>query len=237
MHDATPRNLKAPHASDASGRPSRGLVACRHACLIGLILSVTGCTSYRPTRSGYLSDYTRLEKDPIHLNHGLGLQRNQSINASHEEACRIDSFYVEPVRWLVDEASRAGGKPERQALLTSALEEQLKEQLGTLRPIVDQPGPNTARVRSAITMVKLSRPLLNAAMMTTVITPVFIGPIFNGGGAVEAEVIGPDGRQISAITCASGGGIIDIYGYFTKSTHARQAMKRSAKELRETLEQ
>ncbi len=212
--------------------------AARCACLVALLLLLpaAGCASYEPTRSGYLSDYSRLEKDSVHLNRGLGLQRNQSHNATAAEACQVDSYFIEPVQWLVSESSRGGGDPVRQQALTSLLEEQLREQLGTLKPIVDQPGPNTARVRSAITDVKLSRPLLNAALMATVITPVIIGPIFNGGGFVEAEVIGPDGRQLSAISCASGGGPIDFFGYYTKSGHAKKAMKRSAKELRETLE-
>ena len=212
----------------------------RFACLgvgwVALALLAPGCASYRPTESGYLGDYSGLQKDPVHLNRGFGLQRNKSHDASPEEACRIDSFYLEPSRWLVDESSRAGGNPKREAILTAALQEQLREQLGALKPIVDQPGPNTATVRSAITRVKLSRPLLNAALLVTAITPVFIGPIFNGGGSVEAEVIGPDGHQVSAISCVSGGGFLDVYGYFTKSNHAIKAMKRSVRELVQTLE-
>jgi len=209
---------------------------CRRLGLIALFLAGTGCSAYHPTQTGYLSDYSRLQKDPIHLNYGLGLQRNKSLQAQPGDFNQVDSFYIEPAQWLVSEDSRAGGNPDRQLYLTSTLEEQLKEQLGALKPIVDQPGPNTARVRSAITDVKLSRPLLNAALLATVITPVMIGPIFNGGGFVEAEVIGPDGRQIAAISCASGGGMIDVSGYFLKSGHAKKAMRRSAKELRETLE-
>ena len=136
------------------------------------------------------------------------MRRNRRRDlADRDELAGIDSFYVEPVQWLVSEESRGGGNPERQQRLTSALVAGLKEQLATLKPVVDQPGPNTARVRSAITEVKLSRPLLNTALLATVITPVVIGPIFNGGGFVEAEIIGPDGRQLSAISCASGGGM------------------------------
>jgi hypothetical protein len=236
MPSRTPSDPPLTASSEAPPAPREGPAARRCAALIALMLAGTGCASYRPTQSGYLSDYSRLEKDPIHVNRGLGPQRNLSHNASHDEACRVDSYFIEPVQWLVDESSRAGGNPERQQALTSALEAELREQLGALRPIVDQPGPNTARVRAAITDVRLSRPLLNTAILATVITPVFIGPIFNGGGFVEAEVIGPDGRQISAISCASGGGPLDPFGYYTKAGHAKKAMRRSAKELRETLE-
>ena len=210
----------------------------RASLLFGLAwaLSSPGCASYRPGQSGYLGDYSQLQKDPIHLNYGLGLQRNRSRNATPEATGRVDSYYVEPVQWLVDESSRAGGDPDRREFLCSSLEQSLREQLGTLKPVVDQPGPNSARVRAAITGVKLSRPILNTALLATAVTPVFIGPMFNGGGLVEAEVIGPDGKQLAAISCASGGGPLDIFGYYMKSRHARQAMRRSAKELRETLE-
>lgn len=225
--------------SKSSSSPGPSAFERRRATLLaGLVLLVfgPGCAAYRPGQSGYLGDYSQLQKDPIHLNYGLGLQRAKSHDATPEATCRIDSYYIEPARWLVDESSRGGGDPARRAYLTSALEDALKEQLGTLRPIVDEPGPNTARVRSAITSVMLSRPILNTAILATMVLPVGIGPIFNGGGLVEAEVIGPDGRQVSAISCASGGGALDIFGYYMKSRHAKQAMRRSAKELRETLD-
>ncbi len=236
MPDQNPPCSSTPRSARLTACGSPGRSSRLGACWFALALLAPGCASYRPTESGYLGDYSGLQKDSVHINRGLGLQRNNSHDASPEEACRIDSFYVEPSRWLVDKSSRGGGDPKRQAMLTAALQEQLREQLGALKPIVDQPGPNTAMVRSAITRVKLSRPLLNAALLTTAITPVFIGPMFNGGGSVEAEVIGPDGRQVSAISCASGGGILDVYGYFTKSSHAKKAMKRSVRELVQTLE-
>ena len=220
-----------------SAEPRRRKAARRCFYLMALaVLPGAGCAAYQPTRSGYLSDYSQLQKDPFHLNYGLGLERNQSHDAAPAEAAQVDSYYIEPVQWLVSESSRGAGNVERREMLTSALHEQLREQLCMLKPVVDQPGPNTARVRAAITEVKLSRPLLNVALLATIVTPVIIGPIFNGGGFVEAEVIGPDGRQISAISCASGGGMLDVTGYYLKGGHARKAMRRAAKELRETLE-
>ncbi len=195
-----------------------------------------GCASYRPSQSGYLSDYSRLQKDPFHLNRGLGLERVKSRNATAEAACQVDSFFIEPARWLVDPKARAGGDPARERDLTSALDAALREQLGALKPVVDRPGPRTARVRSAITTVKLARPALNVLMLATFATPVGIGPIFNGGGVVEVEAVGPDGRQIAAVSCGSAGGPLDFFGYYSRSAHARKAMRRAAKELRETLE-
>jgi hypothetical protein len=203
---------------------------------LGLVVFCPGCASYRPTQSGYLSDYTQLQKDPIHLNYGLGRERALSHNVSPTNSSAIDSYYIEPVVWMVDESSRAGGDPKRKESLTSSLDQALREQLGKLKPIVDTPGPRTAKVRSAITRVELSRPYLNLALLATFITPVWIGPMFNGGGFVEAEVIGPDGKQISAVTVASAGGPLDLFGYYSRARHARKAMQRAAWELRETLE-
>lgn len=203
--------------------------------LAGIVLC-PGCAAYRPTQSGYLSDYSQLQKDPIHLNYGLGLQRVNARNADQARIQAIDSYYIEPVTWMVSDSSRAGRDPERRELLIKNLEEALRTELGTVKPIVDKPGPNTARVRSVITDVMLSKPYLNILLTATLITPVPIGPLFNGGGLIEAEVVGPDGRQISAVSVASGGGMLDVFGYYHRSRHASQAMRRAAWELRETLE-
>ena len=212
------------------------------ACLlVGLAANATGCSAlshYRPTQSGLLSDYSGLSKDRFHLNRGLGLQRNLSRNAAPEALGTVDSYFIEPVTWAVDEESRAGRDPTRRDVLALALDGALREQLGTLRPIVAQPGPRTARVRAVITDARLSRPVLNAALTAgaVAIAPLPLGPAFFGGAVVEAEVLGPDGRQLAAISCASGGGPLDISGFYIKSGHARKAMRRAARELRETLD-
>ena len=225
--------------SNAPPRPDRIEARARRslALMVGLLgfAACPGCASYRPTQSGYLSDYSGLVKDPIHLNRGLGLQRAKSHNASTEAMGQVDSYYIEPVQWLVSEQSRASRDPNRRDQLTALLHDALRDELCQLGPVVDQPGPRTARVRSAITNVRLSHPLINIALIPTWITPIKVGPMFNGGGYVEAEVIGPDGRQISGVSCASSGGPIDILGFYTRMRHAKQAMRRAAEELRETL--
>ena len=78
----------------SNGTSGGGETARRWAALlVGLawIVSCPGCASYQPTRSGYLSDYAQLQKDPIHLNYGLGLQRANSHNAT-PEAIEPDRF-------------------------------------------------------------------------------------------------------------------------------------------------
>jgi hypothetical protein len=215
------------------------------ACLVGgLAAASSGCTNlshYQPTHSGRLSDYSGLTEDGFHVNRGLGIQRNRSRNATPEDLDRIDSFYIEPTGWVVDAESRAGRYPVYRSALTADLDLALRDQLGPIRPIVARPGPRTARVRSVITDARLSRPYSNAGLLAAGAAsgacgvPLPLGPIFFGGGCVEAEIIGPDDRQLAAITCASGGGLGDFFGFFSRASHARKAMQRAALELKETL--
>lgn len=191
-----------------------------------------GCASpYRPTETGFLSSYAGMTPDLFHLNRGIGLQRAETRPAAAVDLAAIDSYYVEPVEWRVDPASRGGKAAWRRDWLCTTLERQFRDRLATTKPVVDRPGPRTARVRAAITTVRLSRPVSNVALTATLISPYGVGPIFFGGAAVEAEVIAPDGRQVAAVSTASGGGWLDVAGYYTRSDHARKAMRRSADEL------
>jgi hypothetical protein len=212
---------------------------------VGLLLALaagsSGCSAlshYWPTQSGLLSDYSGLRQDPFHMNYGIGFEHNFSRNAAPEALAQIDSYYIESIHWAVDPQSRAGRDPTRGPVLTAALEKSLRTQLGALGPVVEAPGPRTARVRSIITDARLSRPILNTALTAaSAAFPVtYLGPVFFGGACVEAEVLAPDGRQLAAISCASGGGWLDLVGLYVRSNHAKKAMRRSAHELRETLE-
>jgi len=194
-----------------------------------------GCIHYRPTETGFLSDYGSMTRDRFHINRGIGLQRAKTFEATPNDSSKIDSYYIEPVQWLVDPAGRGGKDPGRRDWLCSILQGELRDQLGATKPVVDRPGPRTARVRAAITVVRLSRPVTNVVLTATLILPYGIGPIFFGGGAVEAEVIDPDGRQIAAVSTASSGGWFDLAGYYTRSNHAKKAMKRCVGELVEAV--
>ncbi len=217
-------------------RTDRGRSQRIHRLAIVLFFLLTsGCAHYRSTQSGFLTDYSQIEKDRFHLNHGVGVQRAKTHYATSEQYRSIDSFYIEPTQWLVDPKSRAGKDSKRRDPLVSKLGAELHDQLGQVKPIVEVPGPHTATIRSAITTVRLSRPLLNLVLTATLWTPVAIGPIFFGGAAIEVEAIGPNGRQIAAVSTASSGGLIDFRGYYSKSGHALKALRRNVKEFKEAL--
>jgi hypothetical protein len=207
------------------------------AALAVATMATVGCAQYRPTSSGYLTDYSRLERAPFHINAGIGEQRAEVLHATSDEYREFDSIYVEPPAWLVDPKSRAGRNPRWRVELLARLESELRDQLGEIKPVVDVPGPRTATVRSAITRVQLSWPLVNLGLTATLFSPVPIGPVFFGGAAMEAEVIGPgpERRQIAAVSTTSAGGLIDVYGYYVKSGHARKAMNRMVGELKDAI--
>jgi hypothetical protein len=203
--------------------------------LIVVGLASTGCSFSRPTRTGYLSDYAQLAPDRFHINPGIGPQRAETRHASPGDLDQIDSFYLEPTQWLIDSETRAGKSPERREALVARLQQELRDQLGAIRPIVPSPGPRTATIRTAITRVRLGRPIANLALTATFFTPIPIGPIFSGGASLEAEAVAPDGRQLAAVSSVSSGGVIDLVGLYSKSRHASQAMKRNVKEFKEAL--
>jgi len=203
-------------------RWSIGLVVLVHTVLVG-------CTQLNPTHTGYLTDYSQLQITEKRI--PLVRPRVVESGCPGAEALKdIDSFYIEPIAWKVVEVVPDSFEETCRENLSHILRASLTRELGTLKPVVDQPGSRTARVRAAVTRVAFARPLLNSALTVVAV------PIFNGGGVVEAEVIAPDDRQIAAIIAASPGRAFDVMGYYTLQGHAEKAMRRSACRLRKLLE-
>jgi hypothetical protein len=177
-----------------------------------------------------LSDYSQLhvKAKRIPLIHARIIESG-SLGA--EALVDVDSFVIEPIGWKACEVMPGSFEEACQKNLSSKLRESLTHELGTLKPVVDQPGPHTARVRAAVTQVAYARPLLNTALTIVAV------PLFNGGGVVEAEVISPNDRQIAAVVAAIPGRAIDVLGFYTWQGHAERAMRRSAAELRRILAQ
>jgi hypothetical protein len=198
------------------------------ACVLALAL-INGCAHVRPTESGYLTDYSKMVPERVRFHSMGGLQRLVSRPPTPEGLDGIESFYVEPVAWLVDPKTSAAADEDLRRRVTSAFEIDLKKQLGAIRPVVDAPGANTATVRAAITEVVRARPVTNV-----ILTAVAV-PLANGGGTFEVEVVGPDHRQIAAVCSSSSGGALELLGYFSRSKQAADAARRAAAELKNAL--
>src|SRR3984885_7457264 len=205
-----------------------------HRRAIGLVLLVhtlatlAGCAQLNPTRTGYLTDYSQLQVTEKRI--PLVRPRVVESGCLGAEALKdIDSFFIEPIGWKVGEVVPGSFEEACRKNLSNTLRASLTRELGALKPVVEEPGTRTARVRAAVTQVAYARPLLNSALTVVAV------PIFNGGGVVEAEVIAPDDRQIAAIVAALPGRPFDVMGYYTWQAHAETAMPRSACRLRKLL--
>jgi hypothetical protein len=188
--------------------------------LLALAPMAIGCVEMSPTRSGFLTDYAGLREIKHH-------HRVRVKPVDPQELAEIDSFYIEPVEWLADDMGQPAGSPKHAERIRHALETQLACRLEEILPVVDleEIGPRTAIVRSAVTGVQESKPLINLLLITQV------GPIFNGGASAEIEIIGPSGHQVIAESVAYTGHEWELLGFFRKDEHSVSAMRRATKRL------
>lgn len=191
---------------------------------IGALLGLAGCAGIaKPDRTGFISDYSKLERvSDHHLAYSAG-----KFN-------RYDSFIVEPVELLIDDDDEempftAEELTELQAYFTEHLVSALSDDDGYA--VVAQPGPGVARIRFAITDVKRTIGVLNISLVTK-ITGAGIG-----GAAAEGEVLDAvTGEQLAAMVRWGGGSRVLMAG-LTKAGDAKIAIKRWCRDLRETLDE
>src|SRR5579871_2926973 len=115
-----------------------------------LLCAASGCIHMHPTRSGFLADYSQLE--PV--------DKRAHLQVKPVDPCAlidVDSFYIEPVAWLADDMGQPANSDGAQEAISNALHESLEKELSGIRPIVDEVGPRTAIVRSAVTGVRESQ--------------------------------------------------------------------------------
>ena len=196
------------------------------ATVLLLLYSVlSGCVQSYPTRSGFLTDYSHLR--PIYSGcRPIGRDETRFVRSAAPRALEnIDSFYIEPVRWVADDLGQPASTPENAERIRHALEISIANELGTIRPIVSTVGPHTARVRAAVTGVQESKPIMN------LVTFILTGPLFNGSATAEIEVIDPCGVQIAAESIAKRGKEWDLLGFFQRSRHSESALQQVAEQL------
>jgi hypothetical protein len=206
--------------SPRRGSPATGRSAC---LLFGAVWLFAGCASLNRAPSGYLADYP--ETDEL-----AGKKHLLRKIATADDLAGIDSFHVEEVAWRSQRPPDWQTNPAKAAPLLQVLREALVNELSRIRPVVDNPGPNTARVRAAFTDVVKSKPAVN------VVTSVLVGPVTNGGAVIEAEVRQADGTVVAQVVSGKAGNPLDLAGFFAAQGHARKASRLAARRLREALE-
>ena len=203
----------------------------QHALLYcGVLHASVGCVQMHPTRSGFISDYSRLRRVESHCR-SLGRGDARLIRSARPSSfANVDSFYIEPVVWLADDLGQPASSADNAEQVVRSLETALSEQLCAIRPIVKTLGPRTAIVRSSVTGVQESKTIVN------VITLALSGPLFNGGAAVEIEIVDQDGTQLAAESVAVQGREWEVFGFFHKPRHAVNAVRRAAVYVADDLE-
>jgi uncharacterized protein DUF3313 len=112
-----------------------------------LVCVAPGCINMHPTRSGFLADYSALE--PIDRRNRV---RVKPVDPGALD--QVDSFYIEPIVWLADDMGQPASSLRNEEAIRCALQEALVKELSCIRPIVEDIGPGTAIVRSAVTGVQ-----------------------------------------------------------------------------------
>jgi len=127
-------------------------------------LTVVGCAATRqrrgaPESSGFLGDYSQLEKNP---NFGASLVYvRPGVQWANYNAIQIDSV------GLWGDAKTASISPEDQQMLTDMLYKSLYDDLSKVFTITDRPGPNTLRLRVALTQAQGAKVAIR--VLTTIV--------------------------------------------------------------------
>ena len=126
--------------------------------LLALAFAVVACSASRGRRrgeapeSGFLRDYSQLE----HLENWPAREAYFNPNA---QWARYDSVHIDSVTlWADEKIDKLSA--EDQQMLTDTLYTALHEELSQYFEITDRPGPNTLRLRAALTQAKGSKPVL-----------------------------------------------------------------------------
>jgi hypothetical protein len=212
----------------------------RTAAFVALLVLIPACTTQRArhaTPSGFLDDYGALR--PGGQDEAVLVWKALDLDLAAYDRVMLDPLVV----WYSDDAAYRGIHPEVLADLADHFHATVLRALGDAYPVVAEPGPGVVRIRAAITGVKPSRPLLDAATNVPPARAVDLGTslltgshLFVGEAAIEAEFLDAEsGRRMLALVDRRKGGKTPV-GVAGRWTDARQAFDYWADKLRERLD-
>jgi len=199
----------------------------------GMFLALTGCETDATTTvgesvrsSGFLSDYSMLRRG----------KEGQAISVYWNEQADFNSYtkiMIEPVTiWANPDAEVNEVPAEERQELANAFHQVLQETLSEDFEIVQVPGPNTIRLRVALTEAVASNPALDtistyvpqARLVSTIFTlgsdtKAFVGQARAEGEARDAQsgMLLAAGIDERAGTKALGGNTLDSWGDVRKA--------------------
>ena len=157
---------------------------------------VIGCASTRgrhfqdPEKSGFLGDYSQLKEDPnypkaelIYIKPGAQWSQYTSVN--------LESAGL----WVNDNTKNIS--PEDQKLLTDILYAKMSEELGKLFVLTNEPGPDTLRLRVAMTQAQGAKVPLR--VVSTVVPQLRSSTMVLGMGTDTAFTVGSATVEMEAL--------------------------------------
>jgi hypothetical protein len=187
------------------------------------IVAAIGCTT-ELKESGFLKDYSQLEKDPDHA--GTKIYIDEDIDFKKYDKFRLDPVIV----YFHPDAKAEGVDPDELDELVTYFEEAVTKELSNSLKQTDQLGPGVLRMRLAITDVGKTTPAMNVLPQTK-ITGLGIG-----GASMEGEALdGATGEQLAAVIQSEKGSVLAVGAGLSKWGNAKEVMDRWAKRVSERL--
>lgn len=186
--------------------------------VIAALFSVSGaCRSVDVTRSGFLSDYERLERAPDE-------RARQHFVDGQADWSRYTQIVLEPLAIQLQESSLDTLSEEQAQTLRSHYRRFLRDAVGGELRVVKEPAPSTIVVRSALTEVDTVIAPLNWVTGIGILWPVDVG-----GATLEVELLdGATGAQLSAIVNADKATLWNAIQAMRPVGHACQALEETA---------
>jgi len=132
--------------------------------LVGIVFALapaTGFTKYKYIYSGFLSDYSKIKPNPggsYTDESGIAfLYKKEGSDLKKYNKILLDRvvFFFKP------DAKYKGINPDEMKALADTFHQAFRETIGKEYPIVQEPGPDVLRIRTALTEVVPTQPTLN----------------------------------------------------------------------------
>ena len=189
---------------------------------VGLMLIQCGCGSGGAAKTGFLTDYSRLQTES-----------STSLQYMNERAlAKYSSFIVDPVQVHFHSGSKSKDKLTQQEItdLTSYMHARLLEALrGAGKKVAYRPAPGVARLRVALTDITKTSAL-------NIMPQASLVGVGVGGASVETEIVDSmTGEQIGAIVESQKGSKIPFTN-LGEWTTAEKIMDNWANRVKERLQ-
>ena len=192
-----------------------------------LFFMLSGCKEVKPTKTGFLHDYSMLKEVP-----------DNPAALFFEEKCvlweRYHKVIVDPVEiYFTDEGKKRKLKNKEVQRMADYFREAMIEAIGKRYHIVTEPSPDTLRVTTAVVDVKPVDVIANLISKS-----LFYLPIDLGEAAIEGELSGSlTGERFAAIVDHKIGSMFSILGTYTTWGHAKGMLDDWAEQLATMLDQ